>query len=64
MEHCNTCRFFDRHERNALYTTGDGLCRRESPKIGAESETLWPSVRTLDWCGEYECDPNKDPTHL
>lgn len=64
VKHCNSCQFFDRHPTRTEFTIGDGLCRRECPKIGAESETLWPSVSSLDWCGQYEDDPNKNDTRL
>jgi hypothetical protein len=58
---CDQCFFF----RRTSHTQGD--CRRYAPSPYTRSEpgvfALWPPVRAIDWCGDFESlpDPHFDP---
>lgn len=47
-ECCGICRFF-----RDLFENGFGNCHRRSPNL-ENSQTRWPGVLTVDWCGEFE----------
>lgn len=53
QEICETCKFAQDY-----WAYDTLLCRKRSPKATkdrcGEVKTIWPEVRTRDWCGEYE----------
>ena len=67
MDTCKTCRFFNDLSSGS---EGNSECRRNAPTRHSDStrETenygVWPTVSTGDWCGQYERDPESDPTAL
>lgn len=46
-EVCRACRWAQTDAQHDL------TCRRRAP-IHAHAATVWPVVRPLDWCGEFE----------
>lgn len=50
---CETCEYFNASQS---VVRGEGQCRRHPPKVFVVSNsimTIFPSVSTADWCGEY-----------
>jgi len=52
-ERCGACRFYlqnkDSNPKDPV-----GLCRRYPPHAGdGASDSTWPDVSDLDWCGEF-----------
>jgi hypothetical protein len=51
-ERCGACRYYlANKDSNPKDPTG--LCRRYPPHAGGETDSTWPEVSDLDWCGEY-----------
>jgi hypothetical protein len=48
-EICGNCKFWELKDDHLLW----GLCRRHPPKM-MDFESLWPTTKDHDWCGEYE----------
>lgn len=68
-ENCKTCRFFDPNQyqpKNEKLVT-EGQCRKNPPTAifvernlmngSAITETVWPVVSLVEWCGSYESQP-------
>lgn len=52
-ERCGACRYYlqnkDSNPKDPV-----GLCRRYPPHAGdGASDSTWPDVSDLDWCGEF-----------
>lgn len=48
---CGICQFY----RLTVARLGIGDCHRRSPRR-ERSQSVWPGVLTVDWCGEFEKD--------
>ncbi|NHF73418.1 hypothetical protein [Paracoccus xiamenensis] len=53
---CASCAFFEDHVANLSHKLSDGgLCRANPPvsQKDADSQGLWPVVKSDDWCGHH-----------
>lgn len=53
---CGTCRYW--LEDDPEDDSGAGECRRFPPAV-RQCWREWPSVCSIDWCGEYEMKEQK-----
>lgn len=37
-----------------------GNCRKRSPMCGRNGTTRWPETSAVDWCGDWELDPEME----
>lgn len=58
--HCGNCKFWNTWMDNEPYAS-NGSCRRYAPRPVGEEEprTKWPYTYEMEWCGEYELDPEQ-----
>ena len=52
--YCETCRYFQEHERGAFEEHRYGHCHRYAPRPPLPWDGEWPAVDPTDWCGEYK----------
>jgi len=52
--YCFQCLYFQPLYLPNGHVRHEGECHRHAPVVAGDVVGVWPSVRRIDWCGEYE----------
>jgi hypothetical protein len=52
-EKCKTCRFWHEVDYYVGYEESWGECRRHAPTLNKHGGTVFPTITSGGWCGDY-----------